>query len=54
MVLLYLIPFFDSIGNKLRINHYWCKSEEDLLKKYERGWVPEREKIKIYHCLLNG
>ena len=36
--------FFDSIGNKLRINHYWCKSEEDLLKKYERGWVPEREK----------
>lgn len=45
MVLLYLIPFFfDSIGNKLRINHYWYKSEEDLLKKYERGWVPEREK----------
>lgn len=34
--------FFDSKYHKLCINHYYCKSEEDLLKKFIRGWTLER------------
>lgn len=33
--------FYDSTCKKLRINHYFCKSEEEFMQKLQRGW-PDR------------
>lgn len=33
--------FYDSMCKKLRINHYFCKSEEEFMQKLKRGW-PDR------------
>ncbi len=33
--------FYDSMCKKLRINHYFCKSEEEFIEKLKRGW-PDR------------
>lgn len=34
--------FYDSACEKLRINHYFSKSEEELISKNKRGW-PDRD-----------
>jgi hypothetical protein len=34
--------FYDSVCAKLRINHYFAKSEEELVSKNQRGW-PDRD-----------
>lgn len=31
--------FMDARFDKLWINHYWCKSEEEMYQKFERGWI---------------
>jgi hypothetical protein len=33
-----LAYFYDGACTKLRINHYFAKSEEELLSKNQRGW----------------
>ncbi len=33
--------FYDSMCKKLRINHYFCKSENEYIEKIKRGW-PDR------------
>lgn len=33
--------FYDSMCKKLRINHYFCKSENEYMEKIKRGW-PDR------------
>ncbi len=34
--------FYDSMCKKIRINHYFSKSEEELVSKNKRGW-PDRD-----------
>lgn len=39
--------FFDSLCKKIRINHYWSKSEEEFLEKCKRGWMDDHRKEKL-------
>lgn len=38
--------FHDSMCRKLRLNHYYYKSKEDLLRKLRRGW-PDKKHEEI-------
>ena len=39
----YISPFS---ANKIRINHYFCKSEEEYIAKIERGRAPTKRNVK--------
>lgn len=39
----------NTFGKKIRINHYFCKSKEDWLKKMSRG-LPDRPRDKYPRC----
>ena len=47
------VRFFESTCLKIRINHYYSKSEEELLEKLKRGW-PERINEEIPSVLVNS
>jgi len=44
--------FYDSMCKKLRINHYFCKSEQEFMEKLKRGW-PDQEHVELKQNKVN-
>lgn len=44
--------FYDGMCKKLRINHYFCKSETEFMEKLKRGW-PDRVHEELAKARIN-